>query len=82
MEIAKPRLPALIQHFLYNQLYPYNILDSGHVTLNECPVTTGKVKVFSSAVATFHAPSEPSGIKGMCHEYIQCTDDWMETGPH
>ena len=80
-EIAEPRLPALIRRFLYDQLYPDNIFDSGHIPLNECPVIMGKVRVFNSAVATFHAPSDPSGIKGMRREFIRCTDDWRKMGP-
>jgi len=79
VEMAEPRLPALIRRFLYDQIYPNNVLTSAHVALSECPRLTGKLKVFKSAVATFHSPSDPSGIRGMRREYIRCTNDWKKT---
>jgi hypothetical protein len=80
-EIAEPQLPGLIRRFLYDQLNPDNVLTSADVALHECPRITSKVKVFNSAVATFHAPSDPSGIRGMRREYIRSTNDWWKTGP-
>jgi hypothetical protein len=61
-EIVEPRLSGLIRHFLYDQLNPDNVLTSAHVGLNECPRIAGRIKVFNSAVAMFHALSDPSSI--------------------
>lgn len=43
-------------------------------------VVTGKISVFSSAVATFYAPSDPSGIRGLRRERIRCTPSWRGRG--
>jgi hypothetical protein len=40
-----------------------------------------KISVFSSAVATFYAPSDESGIRGMRREHIQSTHMWRNQGP-
>lgn len=45
-----------------------------------CPVLTGKISVFSSASATFYAPSDPSGITGMRREHIRAVPSWRR-GP-
>ncbi|KAF8334796.1 hypothetical protein F5887DRAFT_1063466 [Amanita rubescens] len=36
------------------------------------------VAVFNSAVAFIHAPSDPSGIGGMCKEFICATQSWRK----
>ena len=41
----------------------------------------GKVSVFASAVATFLAPSDPSGIHGMRRERICSTPSWRGREP-
>ena len=41
----------------------------------------GYVSVFASAVATFFAPSDPSGIHGMRHERIRSTPCWRGSEP-
>ena len=40
----------------------------------------GKIHMFQSAVATFHAPSDISGVYGMFREYIQAMLLW-KNGP-
>jgi hypothetical protein len=40
------------------------------------PVVESKIFVFKSAVATFYAPSDVSGITGMRREYIRATSSW------
>ncbi|KAF9230397.1 hypothetical protein BU15DRAFT_16182, partial [Melanogaster broomeanus] len=37
---------------------------------------TGHIKVFNSAVATFVAPSDPSGIGSMRREHIHAVPSW------
>ena len=43
--------------------------------------TLGKVLVFTSAVATFFTPSDPSGIHGMQREHIRSTPSWRDCEP-
>lgn len=40
-----------------------------------------KVSVFNSAIATFFAPSDEAGIRGMKRERIRATRSWRNTGP-
>lgn len=44
------------------------------------PVIRDKIHVFNSAIATFYAPSDISGIAGMRREYIRATSSWRR-GP-
>ena len=79
-EINQPQLVELIRRFLYDQLYPNGPINSTSVSLNACPNFFGRVSVFSSAAATFYAPSDPSGIGGMRREHIRATPSWRH-GP-
>jgi hypothetical protein len=80
MEINQPRILELIRRFLYDQLYPDSHITSADVSLNACPTFSGTISVFSSAVATYYAPSDPSGIGGMRCEHIRATPSWRQ-GP-
>ena len=71
----------LIRRFLYDQLYPNNLLSSSDVPLRACPSYSGKVRVHSSAVAIFHAPSDQSGVYGMHREHIRATKSWRKGPP-
>ncbi|KAH9954878.1 hypothetical protein BGW80DRAFT_1439609 [Lactifluus volemus] len=71
-QINEPDLPILAQGFLADQL---------HLSDESMPVITSKVNVFHSAVATFFAPSDPSGIRGMRRERVRSTPSWRGTGP-
>jgi hypothetical protein len=75
-----PNFPMLVRRFLYDQLYPDNLLSSSEVPLRECPSYSGKVRVYNSAVAIFHAPSDGSGIYGMRREHIRAVKSWRK-GP-
>jgi len=44
------------------------------------PVIEGKIHTFNTAVTTFYAPSDNSGVTGMHHEYIQAMSSWRN-GP-
>jgi hypothetical protein len=79
-EINQPHLIEHVRRFLYDQLYPDSNLPSSDVSLNACPIFLGKVSVFLSAVATYYAPSDPSGIGGMRREHIRATPSWRR-GP-
>jgi hypothetical protein len=81
-EINQPQLPELIRRFLYDQLYPQadSHLTSSNVSLNACPTFSGMISVYSSAAATYCAPSDPSGAGGMRREHIRATSSWRQ-GP-
>lgn len=78
--IHQEDLVDLAQRFLYDQMNPLGPLTSQDVTAEECPVITSKISVFHSAVATFFAPSDESGVRGMKHEHIRCTPRWRTQG--
>ena len=40
----------------------------------------GRIEVFNSAIATFRAPSDISGVTGMRCEHIRATPSWRN-GP-
>ncbi|KAJ3495158.1 hypothetical protein NLJ89_g10671 [Agrocybe chaxingu] len=71
-----PQLPQLISRFLYEQenLDLETPLDD--VPIEDCPVYTGKIQVFPSAVATYYAPSDISGVGGMFRERIRSVESW------
>jgi hypothetical protein len=79
-KIGQPQLPELIQRFLYDQLYPNNLFSSSQVSLSACPKFSGRVSVSGSAVVTYYAPSDESGIGGMHREHIRATLSWRR-GP-
>ncbi|KII90591.1 hypothetical protein PLICRDRAFT_106965 [Plicaturopsis crispa FD-325 SS-3] len=74
--INRPELPTLIRLFLWDQLNPNTEHPAGGLRLSSCPEFDGSVRVFHSAYATFHAPSDPSGIGGMRREVIRSTPSW------
>ena len=78
--INQPDLPVLIQHFLFDQLYPHSPLAGSEVPIDNCPSYRGRVSVFKSAVAMFYAPSDQSGIGGMIRQHIRATPSWRH-GP-
>ncbi|CDO70545.1 hypothetical protein BN946_scf184573.g13 [Trametes cinnabarina] len=74
--LGYPTLPSLIRFFLYDQLSPDANMTGEDAGLAACPVFSGRIKVFPSATAIFHAPSDPSGIRGMRQERIRATRIW------
>ena len=75
-ELAISELPTLIRRFLYDQLHSDEHQFSADVPLRQMPVYGGRLNVFHSAMATFFAPSDPSGIGGMHREHIRATPSW------
>ena len=80
LQINQPSLPELIRRFLYDQQYPDCPLTSTNVSLHACPPFAGMISVFASAIASYYAPSDPSGICGMRTERIRATPLWRQ-GP-
>ncbi|KAJ7687491.1 hypothetical protein B0H17DRAFT_1203554 [Mycena rosella] len=81
LPIRRPDLPDMIHRFLYSQDHPDNDIPLNNVPIRQCPSYSGKVKVFPSAVATFYAPSDQSGIGGMHRKHIRAVRSWRGSAP-
>ncbi|KAI0287323.1 hypothetical protein BC826DRAFT_917322, partial [Russula brevipes] len=80
--LGQPRLLELIRRFLHAQLNPPPDDDTGlDIPLSSCPQFDANISIFHSATSTFHSPSDPSGIKGMCREVIRSAPHWRNKGP-
>ena len=73
----QPDLPNLIRQFIQEQKSD-NVSDDS--TVSALPTFYGKITVYPSAVATFHAPSDVSGVGGMRRERICAVKSWRK-GP-
>jgi hypothetical protein len=78
-EIDVPQFLDMIRHFLYNQLHPDWHQHVQDIPIDFTPPFDGKISLHPSAVATFYAPSDPSGVGGMRREYIRATSSWCKT---
>jgi hypothetical protein len=76
--IGEPKLLEYVRRFLYDQVYPDADVCGMDASLEACPRVPPflQVKVFHSASATYHAPSDLSGIGGMHREWIRATPSW------
>jgi hypothetical protein len=68
IEIEHPHFTDLIQKFIYDQQHSD---DCSNSSVSAHPTFFGMITVYPSAVATFHAPSDLSGIGGMRRERIR-----------
>lgn len=75
-QVNEPNLMCLIQEFIYEQQHPGS---STHNIAN-LPQFYEKITIHTAAVATFHAPSDLSGVGGMKHECIHAVGHWRK-GP-
>ena len=76
-ELRQYNLVVLIRRFLYDQLYPED--ESSTATSHndrQLPEFYGRVWVYKSAVSTFRAPSDLSGLGGMRRERIRAVPSW------
>jgi hypothetical protein len=80
MHINRPDLVELTRRFLHDQLHPDGP-SANEIALEDCPEIYAKISMFSSATATFYAPSDESGIRGMRRERIRSTHQWRNRGP-
>ncbi len=73
----------MIQHFLYDQLYPDAKIPSYQLETTAYPnLYEGlRISIFYSAAATFRTPSDISGITGMHLKYIRATPSWRQGPP-
>jgi hypothetical protein len=76
-EIEQPDFSHLIRLFIYDQEHPDSNSD---ISLTALPKFYGKITIYPSAVATFHAPSDISGTGGMRCERIRAVTSWRK-GP-
>ncbi|KAG2052978.1 hypothetical protein BDR06DRAFT_982938 [Suillus hirtellus] len=74
-EEDKPELQAIGQ--LIGVLNFHDLMD-----VSLCPDFNGKVHIFSSAVASFYAPSDICGVNGMLHHIICSTPTWRNGPAH
>ncbi|KAF8232665.1 hypothetical protein L208DRAFT_1167675, partial [Tricholoma matsutake] len=72
-EIEQPEFPNLIQQFIYKQQHSDDI---SNASISDLPMFYSKITIYSSAIATFHTPSDISGIGGMHCEHIHAAKSW------
>jgi hypothetical protein len=75
-ELQLPGFTGLVRQFLHNQLHS----SANSTVRTRLPDIRGRLSVYASAVAIFHAPSDLSGIGGMRHERIRAVSSWRR-GP-
>ncbi|KIO03803.1 hypothetical protein M404DRAFT_144875 [Pisolithus tinctorius Marx 270] len=79
-KLNTPQLLNILCHFLQSQLQ-HDDCNLEDVPLDEYPFYDGSVCVYNSASSMFYAPSDMSGLHGMCHEHIRCSPMWRNEGP-
>ena len=73
MDLQLPNFIDLIHQFIYVQHHP----GIDHIP-DGLPPFHEKITLYASAVATFYAPSDISGIGGMRSEYIRAMSNWRK----
>ncbi|KAJ7599750.1 hypothetical protein C8J56DRAFT_879534 [Mycena floridula] len=64
VQLQQPLLPELSCHFLYQQLHAEATdQELDNLTVDECPEIVDTMRIFASAVVTFYAPSDISGLQ-------------------
>lgn len=76
-----PQLTNLVIRFLHDQQNPSTPLEDEDPTPVVPSLTHAKVQVYTSAIATFYAPSDISGLGGMHRERIRATPAWRNGVP-
>ncbi|KAG1737964.1 hypothetical protein EDB19DRAFT_1829259 [Suillus lakei] len=76
-QIGQPNFTTLIQHFLHNQYHTNSNSSSSDFSQSALPEIYEKITLYTSAMATFFAPSDLSGIGGMRYERIRTHDGIM-----
>ncbi|KAN0128104.1 hypothetical protein V8E53_014085 [Lactarius tabidus] len=73
--INQPKFPLAFTQFLFK--YCHSTEQIVPLTIEECPVFDGVIKVHHSALATFYAPSDLSGSGGLRCERIRSTPNFF-----
>ncbi|KAF8256447.1 hypothetical protein EI94DRAFT_1711440 [Lactarius quietus] len=76
-KLKEPDFADLIQRFIRDQEHPKSDFDT---SLMDLPSFYGKITVYPSAIATFYAPSDLSGVGGMRRECLHVVKSWRN-GP-
>ncbi|KAF8955385.1 hypothetical protein BDZ97DRAFT_1907688 [Flammula alnicola] len=80
VHIREPRFPSLVHEFLCQQLDTSqddaSSFSADSDMSDDILEMISPISVFHSAVATFYALSDISGIRGMCREHIHSTPSW------
>ena len=71
-QVGKHNLIQLIQEFVYEQQHP----GSSACNIPNLPPFYETITIHTTAIATFHAPSNLSGIGGMKCEHIHAVSHW------
>ncbi|KAF8806795.1 hypothetical protein BYT27DRAFT_7256797 [Phlegmacium glaucopus] len=79
--LSTPAFPALLHAFLDDQLRGSEVGDVDSDSDDDLLQGISPISVYHPAVASFYAPSDPSGIRGMHCEWIWSTPSWRSTGP-
>ncbi len=66
----------MVRQFLYDQLYPDSEISSSQLEVTAYPEFGGRISIFYSAISTFRAPSDISGVNSLRREYIRATPSW------
>jgi hypothetical protein len=80
-KLLQPMFPTLVKKFLYQQLYPDSEISFSDALKNLYLEINGRIHVRNSAVTTFRAPSDISGIYGMRREHIRAISSWRGGPP-
>ncbi|KAG1869607.1 hypothetical protein F4604DRAFT_2019614 [Suillus subluteus] len=75
LKLDLPRLPFMIQEFIHDQHYSEDP-NPPEFDPATAQVFLGNLTIFNSAAASFHAPSDLSGMGGMHREHIRATPSW------
>ncbi|KAF8881638.1 hypothetical protein BD779DRAFT_1445352, partial [Infundibulicybe gibba] len=79
--IGQPDLEDHIRRFLFDRNNPHSPIPGSQIELDKCPEFNSRVYLYPSAIATFYAPSDISGINGMHCERIHATQSWRHGPP-
>lgn len=78
--VGVPQLPRLTAVFLHNQTEPEAPLDA-HDDAPQEYYLQSHVSIFPSAISTYYAPSDLSGVGGMHRERVRTTESWRSGPP-
>jgi hypothetical protein len=81
--LKMPDVAKYLQQFLYEQLKltEDNIIQLENDGEEDLLDSISDIATFRSAVATFFAPSDVCGVRGMRREWIRCTPSWRKGPP-
>ena len=82
MDINQPNLLLLIHQFLAHVTGPNPNGSKSDLSEHLLPTFLNKFSIYKSAIASFYAPSDVCGIKGMHCKWIHATPSWQKGAAH